>query len=229
MYEDYMRNLLGFPMNSFQNTYEQMGVNNDNCIERTNSYSAIQDNYQPSCCMGMQNDCQCGFQQQIPYELLSRNSLQNMSNEDLEDLYPDIYKIIYPMVRKACMQNTRPLTREVIEDMTQEIYSNIEAENVINLNVNIDNRTANSSTQTDKANRIDETKKEESKNIANRQIEESNIQKVENRQFNRPINDLIRILLLRELLGRPGHWRPNPPRPRPRPPRPNPPRPGWQR
>ena len=227
MYEDYMRNLLGFPMNSFQNTYEQMGVNNDNCIERTNSYSAIQDNYQPNCCMGMQNDYQCGFSQHVPYELLSRNSLQNMSNEDLEDLYPDIYKIIYPMVRKACMQNTRPLTREVIEDMTQEIYSNIEAENVINLNVNIDNRTANSSTQTDKANRIDETKKEESKNIANRQIEESNIQKVENRQFNRPINDLIRILLLRELLGRPGHWRPNPPRPRP--PRPNPPRPGWQR
>ena len=112
------------------------------------------------------------------------------NSEDLEDMYPEIYRIVYPMVRKACMQNTRPVTRELVDQMTQEIYSNIEADNVVNLNIHIDNSTNS---------RGDTQEKTEAENVKveNRQAEN---RQVENRQFNRGLRDLIRILLLRELL-----------------------------
>lgn len=114
--------------------------------------------------------------------------MQNMSNEEMENCYPDIYRLVYPMVQKACMQNNRPLTRELIDDMTDEIYFSIE-----------DNELTQQSRGKD---------------------EKSTEVKMENRQRivrNRTLNDLIRILILRELLGRPGF--PGRP-PHPRPPRP---------
>ncbi len=139
---------------------------------------------------------------QDTYEYLSRNTAMMDNSVDLEECYPEIYRIIYPMVRSACMRNTRTVTRELIDEMTQDIYSNIETGDIINLNINIDN-SENRDTS--------EVKKDDK------------VRQVENRQFNRPLNDLIRILLIRELLGRPNFGRPNPPRTMP--PRPNPPRP----
>ena len=112
----------------------------------------------------------------------------NIQNEELEECYPDIYRLVYPMVQKACVQNTRPMTRELIDNMTAEIYFAIEDNEVSEM------RDKNSN----------ETKTLEAKQ--------------ENRQRivkNRGLNDLIRILLLRELLGRPGFPGGRPPRPRP--------------
>lgn len=60
--------------------------------------------------------------------------------------------------------------------------------------------------------------------LENRDKEEKSTQATEDRQIirNQGLNDLIRILILRELLGRPGFpgVRPRPPRPPMRPPRP---------
>lgn len=111
----------------------------------------------------------------------------NIQNEELENCYPEIYKLIYPMVQKRCMQASGQITREMIEQMTDEIYFAIE-----------DNE--------DDENRGKETI--------------STTEKTEDRQIgvrNRTLNDLIRILLLRELLGRPGGPG-RPPRPPMRPP-----------
>ena len=163
MYEEYMQNLLGMQMNPFRNTYEQMGNNS-------------------GCCMEMDTSSQYGY--------MPNSSFMMNNSEDLEDMYPEIYRIVYPMVRKACMQNTRPVTRELVDQMTQDIYSNIEADNVVNLNIHIDNSTNS---------RGDTQEKTEAENVKveNRQAEN---RQVENRQFNRGLRDLIRILLLRELL-----------------------------
>ena len=98
---------------------------------------------------------------------------QNMSNEELENCYPDIYKLVYPMVQKACMQNTRPMSRELIDDLTEEIYFSIEDDDIMQDSRNKEKNTNN--------------------NLENRQRVVRN----------RTLNDLIRILLLRELLGRP--------------------------
>ncbi len=165
VYEEYMRNVLGYNPINYRNTYE---VNYEN------------------------------------YEAPNTSNIANFSNvqnEELEKCYPDIYKIIYPMVQKTCMQNIKPITREVIDNMTEEIYFAVEDNEI--------SETRNKEMNTTK----------ELKNI------NSKIELKENRQRiikNQGLNDLIRILILRELLGRPGFpGRPRPPRPpRPRPPYP---------
>ena len=130
-----------------------------------------------------------------------------MRNDELEECYPDIYRIVYPMVQKACRQNTRPMTRELVDNMTNEIYYALE-----------DNEMANVREKEDIG------KAKENRTEDKRQIRNNNL------------NDLIRILLLRELLGRPGFpIRPRPPVRPPRPPMrppmgpgPRPPRPGMR-
>ena len=130
-------------------------------------------------------------------------AMSNIQRQELENCYPDIYRMVFPMIQKACMQNTRPITRELIDSMTEEIYFSIEDNELL------ENRSKDTSKTTDK--------------------------KTEDRQRiirNQGLNDLIRILLLRELLGRPGfpggrppQFPPRPPRPPMRPPMGPPPRP----
>ena len=149
------------------------------------------------------------YENQIGGFLDQNNDLMiyNMSqgdniNDEIEEMYPEIYKIVYPMVQKACMKNTGAITRDLVDQMVDEICDNLESqENRIELNINLQNETKNTKVPINKRN-INE----------NNKIEER-----ENRQRNFLLNDLVRILLIRELLGRPGCQGPNC-RPRPRPP-----------
>ena len=116
-------------------------------------------------------------------------------NSELEQCYPEIYKIIYPMVTKACSNNMKPNTPDLVDEMTEEIYNSIEPKNEIRVNINLTNET----------------------NTNNRNISTNNMKREveskktsENRQFkNNGLKDLIRILLIRDLLGN------RPPRPQP--------------
>ena len=119
---------------------------------------------------------------------------RGITNSQIEDLYPDVYKIIYPMVKRVLNKNNnRAITQDVIENMVEEVYSNVEDGGQIELNR--------------------EAKQEE---------KEEN--KKENRGHRRNNNllDIIKILLLREILGRTGcnryGCRPNMPPLPPRPP-----------
>lgn len=134
-----------------------------------------------------------------------RNDVEQMQyempneNKELESYYPEIYKIVYPMINKRCSQISEPITQNLINEITNEIYSSIEVNTPIKVNINLQNQL------------------QEVNNRNNRkQISESENTKKENRGDDRQtgnsiLNDLIRILILRELLGRPDR----PPRPRP--------------
>ena len=125
------------------------------------------------------------------------SSMNSLQMKELEDCYPEIYRIVYPMVQSACMKNTRPITRELIDNMTDEIYYALEDKEML------------------------ENRNKEEKSTKNTET-------VENRQVfvrNTRLNDLIRILLLRELIGRPSRPPVRPPRPPMRPPMGPPPRP----
>lgn len=129
------------------------------------------------------------------YDTFEMSAMSNMQRQELENCYPEIYRIVYPMIQKACAQNFNSLTREQIDKMTDEIYFAIEDREMTE-NRNKDEKTAKSTETT------------------------------ENRQtmFRNPnLRDIIRILLLRELLGRPGFPGGRPPFPNP--PGPRPPRP----
>ncbi len=140
---------------------------------------------------------------------------QISSRNDLEECYPEIYKIIYPMVKKACERNMGANTREEIEQMTDEIYLSLEDNNQITMNINLGNTVSTTSnTQNRNGLNKEEIQKKPSEKQENRNSE------VQNRRgpANNNLRDLIKILLIRELLGRPN--RPFPPRPphNPRPP-----------
>lgn len=148
----------------------------------------------------------------------SYNNYQNYNNQnlnsinlDLEKSYPEIYKIVYPMIRTKCDNNRSNITNEEIENMTDEIYYALEVDDKIQLN-----RSSSSISNTTK-NTEKKTEIKSSEKLA---------EKRETRQINRNLRDLIKILLIRELIsGRPGpgprppFWdRPGGPGPGPRPP-----------
>ena len=91
-----------------------------------------------------------------------------------------------------------------IDELTNEIYLSIESDNEINVTINLTNEVGS------------EKMPSNSKNLRKEEVREN---RGEDRQFrNKGLQDLIRILLIRELLGRPGRPGNRPPMPPPRPP-----------
>ena len=122
-------------------------------------------------------------------------------NSKLEQSYPEIYKVVYPMVSKRCENVRAELSNEELEKMTDEIYFALESKNETQLNINLKNDVRTSSNA----------------NVRKAEVNVTENSKRETRQFNSGLRDLVKILLIRELLNRP---RPFPPRPPVRPPMP---------
>lgn len=109
---------------------------------------------------------------------------QTQYDDGLEDLYPDIYRIINPVVEDVCSKNrNKQITEELVRTMTDEVYNNVEGNS--NLQVNVQVRT--------------ELKNGDVRN-PNAKLKEEPTS--ETRQRNFLLNDLIRILILRNLLRR---------------------------
>lgn len=143
-------------------------------------------------------------------------------NSELEECYPEIYKIVYPMVCKACSSNTKPLTRETIENMTDEIYFSVEGNNEVNININLGNevKTAENRNSPNNVN----AKKEIKSEVKQTEVREN---RSENRNYrNNTLRDLIKILIIKQLIGRPGSPNQRPPIAPPPPPGGRPPFPG---
>lgn len=162
----------------------------------------------------------CGNCLEDNYQTMSSSNRMNEPNRQLEACYPEIYKLVYPMVNKACNTNNRPITPELIDELTNEIYLSIENDTQINVNINLTNEVGGSTSNRSNVNTTT-TNNNTNHTTTNRSEKEN---RGEDRQFrNRGLQDLIRILLIRELLGRPGNRPPMPPH---RPPIMRPPFPG---
>ena len=96
-YEDYMRSILGYP------------------IERENTY-----NNQYNANLQLNSN-----------DTFFENINNNLTEEEVADLYPEIYKILNPMVCKICDENRETLSKDLITRMTDEIYDNFEEKNEI--------------------------------------------------------------------------------------------------
>ena len=120
-----------------------------------------------------------------------------MDNTEDMELYPEIYKLIYPMICKICDEKINmPITQQLVDEMTNTIYNNIEAE-------------------TEESQTREVLKNGDVRNPNAKQLETQTRQ----RTPNKTLQDLIRILILRELFQR--SRRPNrPPQMPPIPPRP---------
>ena len=209
-YEDYISSILGYPVQN------NMGCSLRYNTDQTNTYSNANIEY--------------------------LTSMPRYSNEIL-DLYPEIYKIVNPMVCKICEANTKPITSELIEQMTDEIYLNLESDTniddeIINIRVNLPNSEAEANRNRQVQKNAQNTSGNTSKRIRDNRQDNSSKNRVEEtanatsqpredrqiRRRNNTLRDLIKILILNQLLG--GRRPQRPPRPfPPRPPFPGGPRP----
>lgn len=123
-------------------------------------------------------------------------------NNDLEDLYPDIYKVVHPMVRKVCGKNSKPITKNTVDELVMEVYMHLELDENDSVDANVKVQV-----------RYNELRNE----VNNLKTKADNETRQHRPTQNRLLQDLIRILVLRELINRPGNILPKPPRP-PRPP-----------
>lgn len=209
LYEDYMRSVLGYqPMNNYQDTY------NYNNYDNYSSYDAL------PVMAHMQNQGMQMMNSMMPMQnqnmqSMSARPMTAMSNiqiKELEKCYPEIYQIVYPMVQKACAENRGEITRELVDRLTDEIYSAVEDRELVQDRGEAEATKIDAKSTTTNTGKIEKNK------------EDRYCQNCDSRQRNTGLNDIIRILLLRELLGRPGFPGFRPPRPPPPPP-PRPPRP----
>ena len=113
-----------------------------------------------------------------------RTSMLQYSNmetysDDLERMYPEVYRVVYPMVCFACDNIRTPITEEMVDMMTDDIYDRVEADGRINIDISVEVRNTQANSE-----------------------DEQETRQRRPRRRNRFLRDLIRILLLRELLGR---------------------------
>lgn len=122
-----------------------------------------------------------GFSNMNCPNMYMQNPYQNTFQvaDNLERMYPETYRIIYPMIVSSCNMVSMPVTEEMIDRMTDDIYDRAATDSRINVNLNVEVETRDSN---------------------NKQTPDESRQR---RPRRNPIfRDLIRILLLRELLGR---------------------------
>ena len=146
-------------------------------------------------------------------QMSNMNTYNNLNNNPiLEECYPEIYRIVYPMITKRCSTAQGNITPDLVEDMTNEIYQAVEANNnEINVNINLQNDVQNS-------NNRNEIKNVPKSNVKKEETKEENRENRNDKRNNNTLRDLIKILIIRELLGRPGRPNPRPPFPGGRPP-----------
>ncbi|MBR1802416.1 MAG: hypothetical protein IJ777_00340 [Clostridia bacterium] len=185
-YEDYMRSVLGYPVNpaDVYTNYGYQGVSNREPMM----------GYDPT------------------YQNSNNDELSRFSEEDIKDFYPEIYHLVSPVVNRVCDTNQEPLSRNVIDRMTEEVYSAVEEQSEIIINA----RTESSKTaEMENTNKKVENRGERNirREEVSRETQREERQQRQTRPRNSLLRDLIRILILNRIFGGRRPPRPRPPRP----------------
>lgn len=163
-YENYMRTVLGYPVNDTYNIYDNnRQIYNNNPMYNNNSY--------------------------FPYRAT------NVNYNRYEEFYPEIYKILKPMVKKICdTPNRANFSDDILNNMTDEIYDNIEQDiDVINVNINTVQEAEQNKGNNNSRNSFKVSKSSDSNEI-------SNEEKRQKCCSNPTLKDLIKIMIIQELL-----------------------------
>ena len=153
--------------------------------------------------MANMNQMNMNYMNMLP-EMYETEGYFMCNQSSVEDMYPEVYRIIYPMICKACMAVNENVTEDLVSRITNEVYMNVEHMEIVN-----ETRSSSISVtpQSNKNVKSDSVTNKTNSSINNNVV---NVRQ-ETRQRNPLLNDLIKILVLRELIGNPGR----PPRPRP--------------
>ena len=142
-----------------------------------------------------------GYQNNEPNYTYDNNNyyprMEQSQYNDLDQFYPEVYRIVNPVVENVCNKNRdKQVTEELVRSMTDEVYANVEGNAKLQLNVEVKQELKNGDVRNPNA-------------------------KPEPKRRNSFLNDLIRILILKNLLRPRPPVRPPFPGPNPRPPFPH--------
>lgn len=178
----------------------------------------------------MRNSLGCGRMPMMNTNQMNMNTMNEMyenennfsCNQTVENMYPEIYKIIYPMVCKACMAVNENISEDLVSRLVNEIYVNVENTEVVETTRETRSSTQTVSSQANKVSRNDLLNNTRTSNLNSSSITNSSslnskanlasgssnetwasTRQQEKRQDNPLLRDLIKILVLRELLGNP--------------------------
>ena len=178
-YEEYMRNSLGYNMPMMNMNQMDMNQMNMNQMNMNEMYES-------------ENNFSC--------------------SQVVEDMYPEIYRIIYPMVCKACMVVDENISEDLVSRMVNEIYMNVENMEAVQecrgSSISVSPQASKSS-KSDSLSSSSRTGSSLSSSSSSSSSSNSlSSVRQETRQRNPLLRDIIRILVLRELIGNPGRPRP---------------------
>lgn len=131
------------------------------------------------------------------YGYMPNNMMRTTTNNNIENLYPNIYRILRPVVRKVVSgSNYQYLTEEVVSNMVDTVYNIVEGDrNTRATEVNAETAETRRSSVTSTSNTT-QNQTSQSRNNSNN-----------NNEYNNLLKDLIRILVLQEILNRNGWGR----------------------
>lgn len=117
-----------------------------------------------------------------------------VNNEYLEKFYPDIYRLLNPMIKHVCMKNVNQLSEKTINGMVEEVYSNF-----ISDPNSVDDFNSGHEFRSGKNSETSFTGKAKNSILSTSRRNEA-IEKRQTKEENYILRDLIRILIVRELI-----------------------------
>lgn len=125
--------------------------------------------------------------------------------QNLNNLYPSIYRILNPVVSRVVLNNNQPITEELLNNMTDTVFNIVEGQ--IDLgddqaqgNNRSDNQSINANSSSNTLNNNSSSNRTvESTRLNNQNIQTSNAR---NNRGDSLLRDLIKILIIKELLSR---------------------------
>ena len=130
----------------------------------------------------------------------------NMQVQNLNSLYPSIYRILNPVVSRVVLNNNQPITDDLLNNMTDTVFNIVEGQ--IDFGDNQTQRSNHNDSQQLNSNNSNNT----SQNRTSEQTRQNSTQGTQNSNSrnNRGdllLKDLIKILIIKELLSRNGYQR----------------------
>lgn len=188
-YEDYMRNVLGYPVNPsdiYENYHYQEVPNVDPMM-----------GYQPT------------------YQNTNQDEIFRFSEDEMKEFYPEIYHLVSPVVNKVCNANKEPISRTIIERMTEEVYNAVEEQSDIIINNKTKKTDEETNTIKKELREYRSIRREEPIRSSQRENKEQKREERQTKQRNSLLRDLIKILILNRIFGNRRPPRPNLPPQRP--------------
>lgn len=129
-----------------------------------------------------------------------------MQVQNLNNLYPSIYRILNPVISRVVLNNNQPITDELLNNMTDTVFNIVEGQ------IDLGDDQAQRNNHNDSQQLSASNSNSVSSNRTTEQTRQNNSQLVQNNSSrnNRGdllLRDLIKILIIKELLSRNVHQR----------------------